>query len=238
MSPRRRHEAPARRHPGPRAERRRPRPGAPRSRPLRPRARGAPALVPRGEVRPLHPLGPLRDPRGRVEGEARSRDRRVDHVPGPDPRPRVRGAPVAGQPRGGMGRAFYSPRARAGHEPNGVGNTWDFGPDDAKDFDRYLREKAEPQLRELLTGYGPVGLVWFDTPPPINHTWGYRKDDHDWKSPGEVTFKLVDIVSKGGNYLLNVGPMADGTIPAPSQDVLRTVGRWLKVDGEAGHGAG
>ena len=51
-------------------------------------------------------------------------------------------------------------------------------------------------------------------------------------------FKLVDIVSKGGNYLLNVGPMADGVIPQPSQDILRVVGRWLKVNGEAVYGAG
>jgi alpha-L-fucosidase len=62
--------------------------------------------------------------------------------------------------------------------------------------------------------------------------------DQDWKSPGEIVLKLVDIVSKGGNYLLNVGPMADGVIPQPSQDVLRTVGRWLKVNGDAVYGAG
>jgi alpha-L-fucosidase len=48
----------------------------------------------------------------------------------------------------------------------------------------------------------------------------------------------VDIVSKGGNYLLNVGPTADGVIPQASADVLRTVGRWLKVNGEAVYGAG
>ena len=57
------------------------------------------------------------------------------------------------------------------------------------------------------------GEAW-EVPATINHTWGYRKDDHDWKSPGDITFKLVDIVSKGGNYLLNVGPMADGDHPA------------------------
>ena len=45
-------------------------------------------------------------------------------------------------------------------------------------------------------------------------------------------------MSKGGNYLLNVGPMADGTIPQASQDTLRAVGRWLKVNGEAVYGAG
>ncbi len=194
--------------------------------------------------------------------------------------------------RRGMRLGFYYSQAQDWHDPSGAGNGWDFGPDEKKDFDRYLREKAEPQVRELLTGYGPVALVWFDTPrmmtaeraerftdlvrslqpdtlidgrlgaagdyvstgdnaipsrasgeawetpATINHTWGYRKDDHDWKSPGQVVFKLVDIVSKGGNYLLNVGPMADGTIPAPSQDVLRTVGRWLKANGEAVYGAG
>jgi alpha-L-fucosidase len=194
--------------------------------------------------------------------------------------------------RRGIRLGFYYSQAQDWHEPNGAGNTWDFGPDEKKDFDLYLREKAEPQVRELLTGYGPVALVWFDTPrmmtperaqrftdtvrslqpdtlidgrlgaagdyvstgdnvipsrvggeawetpATINHTWGYRKDDHDWKSPGEVTFRLVDIVSKGGNYLLNVGPMADGAIPTPSQDVLRTVGRWLKANGEAVYGAG
>ena len=75
-------------------------------------------------------------------------------------------------------------------------------------------------------------------PATINHTWGYRKDDHDWKSMGDIVFKLVDIVSKGGNYLLNVGPMANGVIPQPSADVLRHAGAWLKVNGEAIYGAG
>jgi len=198
----------------------------------------------------------------------------------------------------GMPLGFYYSQAQDWHEPGGAGNDWDFGPDlgpdgkERKPYDQYLRDKAEPQVRELLTGYGPVALVWFDTPrmmtperaqrftdivrslqpktlidgrlgtagdyvstgdnvipssarneywetpATINHTWGYRKDDQDWKSPGEITFKLVDIVSKGGNYLLNVGPMADGVIPPASQDALRAVGRWLKVNGEAVYGAG
>jgi alpha-L-fucosidase len=79
--------------------------------------------------------------------------------------------------------------------------------------------------------------VW-EVPATINHTWGYRTDDTDWKAPGDILFKLVDIVSKGGNYLLNVGPMSNGVIPQGSQDNLRTVGRWLKVNGEAIYGAG
>jgi alpha-L-fucosidase len=194
--------------------------------------------------------------------------------------------------RQGMRLGFYYSQSQDWHEPGGAGNTWDFGPDDKKDYDAYLREKAEPQIKELLTQYGPVALIWFDTPrmmtderakrfttivrelqpntlidgrlgaegdylstgdnvipsnvqgaawetpATINHTWGYRKDDTDWKSPGEIVFKLMDIVSKGGNYLLNVGPMADGTIPPASQDVLRTAGRWLQVNGDAVYGTG
>src|SRR5438552_3490011 len=56
----------------------------------------------------------------------------------------------------GMRLGFYYSQSQDWHEPNGAGNTWDFGPDDKKDYDQYLRGKAEPQVRELLTGYGPV----------------------------------------------------------------------------------
>jgi alpha-L-fucosidase len=78
----------------------------------------------------------------------------------------------------------------------------------------------------------------WETAATVNDTWGYKKDDHNWKQPDNITFKLVDIVSKGGNYLLNVGPDGDGFIPQPSQDILRKVGSWLKVNGEAVYGAG
>src|SRR5439155_518829 len=66
--------------------------------------------------------------------------------------------------RHGIRFGFYYSQAQDWHEPNGAGNTWDFPPDNQKDFDQYLRGKAEPQVKELLTGYGPVCLIWFDTP--------------------------------------------------------------------------
>ncbi|PYR61431.1 MAG: glycosyl hydrolase, partial [Acidobacteria bacterium] len=72
--------------------------------------------------------------------------------------------------RHNMRLGFYYSQSQDWHEPGGAGNTWDFGPDQApdgkelKDYDGYLRGKAEPQIRELLTGYGPVALIWFDTP--------------------------------------------------------------------------
>ena len=78
----------------------------------------------------------------------------------------------------------------------------------------------------------------WEVPATLNHTWGFKKDDTNWKTPEDLTFKLVDIVSKGGNYLLNVGPTSEGVIPQPSQDNLRAVGRWLKINGEAIYGAG
>jgi len=198
--------------------------------------------------------------------------------------------------RHNMKFGFYYSQAQDWHEPGGAGNTNDFGADELKDtsgaYDKYLQSKAEPQVAELLQNYGPVCLIWFDTPrmmtkergqhfvdivhkyqpatlidgrlgtagdytstgdnaipsqsltndwevpATINHTWGFRKDDQDWKSPGEIIFKLVDITSKGGNYLLNVGPTSEGVIPQGSQDNLRAVGKWLKVYGEAVYGAG
>ena len=78
----------------------------------------------------------------------------------------------------------------------------------------------------------------WEVPATLNHTWGFRSDDHNWKSPGEIVFKLGDIVSKGGNYLLNVGPIAESVIPQASQDNLREVGGWLKLNGEAIYGTG
>ena len=50
----------------------------------------------------------------------------------------------------------------------------------------------------------------------LHHTWGFKSYDHNWKSVEDITFKLVDIVSKGGNYLLNVGPTGEGVIPEES----------------------
>ena len=70
----------------------------------------------------------------------------------------------------------------------------------------------------------------------MNDTWGYKKNDHNWKSTEELLRKLVDIASKGGNYLLNVGPTAEGLIPEPSVERLQAMGKWLKVNGESIYG--
>jgi len=77
----------------------------------------------------------------------------------------------------------------------------------------------------------------WETPATINDTWGFKSYDHNWKSTGVLIHKLVEIVSKGGNYLLNVGPTAEGIIPEPSVDRLKEMGKWLKVNGESIYGA-
>ncbi len=67
----------------------------------------------------------------------------------------------------------------------------------------------------------------------INNSWGYRSDDLNWKSAQQLIRNLSDIASKDGNYLLNIGPTAEGVIPQPEVERLLAIGRWMKVNGEA-----
>ncbi|WP_448100751.1 alpha-L-fucosidase [Luteibacter jiangsuensis] len=69
-----------------------------------------------------------------------------------------------------------------------------------------------------------------------NDSWGYVEHD-TYKSPTFIIHLLADVVSKNGNLMLNIGPRADGTIPQAAQDTLRSIGRWLKVNGEAIYGS-
>lgn len=168
-------------------------------------------------------------------------------------------------------------------------------PEQNRDFAVYHAYLKE-QVRELLTNYGPIGIMWFDgewikqwdrtkgqeledlcrslqpgivinnrvgkrtredgdyeTPEQtipagkvqgrlwetcmtMNGTWGYKTKDEQWKSTTDCLRKLVDIASKGGNFLLNVGPTPEGEIPAASLVRLREMGDWLKVNGEAVYG--
>ncbi len=194
-----------------------------------------------------------------------------------------------------MGLGFYYSQTQDWHHPDGDGNDWDFDPAQ-KDFDSYIETYVIPQVTELLTQYGPVALIWFDTPKGItqgisreqsqqlldlchrlqpatlvcgrlgnalgdyattndntipagalregdwetpatmNDTWGFKSQDHHWKSATDLIRKLVDIVSKGGNCLLNVGPTAAGAIPPESVEKLEAMGAWLTLHGEAVYG--
>lgn len=76
----------------------------------------------------------------------------------------------------------------------------------------------------------------FEVCMTMNKTWGYRTDDANWKSVDVLLRNLSDIVSKGGNFLLNVGPTPEGEIPAPSVERLHAMGDWMRVNGEAIYG--
>ncbi|HEX3729447.1 MAG TPA: alpha-L-fucosidase [Opitutaceae bacterium] len=84
---------------------------------------------------------------------------------------------------------------------------------------------------------GIPGRDW-ETCMTINDTWGFKSYDHNFKSTETLLRNLIDIASKGGNYLLNVGPTAEGVIPAPEAERLRQMGAWLAVNGEAIYGSG
>lgn len=193
--------------------------------------------------------------------------------------------------RQGLKFGFYYSQTQDWHHPDGDGNDWDY--DEAKkDFQGYIDHYVKPQVTELLTNYGPIAVMWFDTPKgisveqsqslldlcgslqpdclvcgrlgntlgdyasardnqipaqlqqaidwetpaTINDTWGFKTHDHNWKSASELIQKLVDVVSKGGNYLLNIGPTAEGVIPQPSVERLLAMGEWLNVNGESIYG--
>ncbi len=190
----------------------------------------------------------------------------------------------------GVRLCFYYSQDIDWQHPDGAWNFWDYDVK-RKDSGRYLREKVLPQLTEILTQYGDIGMIWFDTPmslskqqsaairrhvkrlqphclvsgrighglgdynlprdnflPPgrldgnwescatMNHTWGFRKDDHEWKDASNLIRTLVDLSSKGCNYLLNIGPDADGRVPAPSVARLLEIGAWMRQNGAAVRG--
>ena len=195
--------------------------------------------------------------------------------------------------KAGIKLCFYYSQTQDWHEPDAIGNDWDFKNDSSKDFQKYLDEKVKPQVTELLTNYGPIGLIWFDTPRNItkeqsqqlvdlvhklqpeclvsgrighglgdydsagdnqismgnakriwetpvtmNDTWGFKSYDQNWKPVSILIQQLVQVISQGGNYLLNVGPTSEGLIPKPSVERLAAVGDWLKVNRDSVYGAG
>ena len=82
---------------------------------------------------------------------------------------------------------------------------------------------------------GMPGIDW-ETCMTMNTTWGYSEHDRAWKSDEALIRNLIDIASKGGNYLLNIGPRADGSVPEESVRGMRAIGRWLTTNGESIYG--
>jgi len=81
-----------------------------------------------------------------------------------------------------------------------------------------------------------AGRAW-ETCMTLNNSWGFNRGDTEWKTPKAIVDNLITCVRGGGNYLLNIGPEADGSVPPASTAVLETVGRWLDTNGKAIYGA-
>lgn len=183
--------------------------------------------------------------------------------------------------KAGIKLGFYYSQYQDWHEPGAGGNTWEFAGTENQ-FNEYFEKKCLPQVKELLTNYGPLGLIWFDTPGKMtkeqsmelvnlvrkyqpdclvssrvgngvgdyrdfgdgeipakrideawealfthNNSWGYVDMDHSWKSTKEIIRMLSDVNGKGGNFLLNVGPLGDGSLPSESVKVFRQTGQWI-----------
>lgn len=101
-----------------------------------------------------------------------------------------------------------------------------------KEDDDYAGDFGTPE-QEILEGAANVD---WESCMTMNDTWGYKLNDHNWKSAEVLIHNLIDVASKGGNYLLNVGPTAEGEIPEPSLERLQEMGNWLRTNGEVVYG--
>jgi alpha-L-fucosidase len=79
---------------------------------------------------------------------------------------------------------------------------------------------------------GQPGVDW-ETCMTMNDHWGFNSHDSNWKTPLDLVQKLCDIASKGGNFLLNIGPRADGTFPPEAVERLAAIGAWMRTNGAA-----
>ena len=88
---------------------------------------------------------------------------------------------------------------------------------------------------QFIPAQGYPGRDW-ESCMTMNDTWGYKSYDTNFKSTETLLRNLIDIASKGGNYLLNIGPDSKGVVPAAEVERLHQIGEWLAVNGEAIYG--
>ena len=94
----------------------------------------------------------------------------------------------------------------------------------------YAGDFGTPEQQIPATGF--PGVDW-ESCMTMNDSWGYKWYDNNWKSSETLIHNLIDTASKGGNFLLNVGPTAEGLIPQASIERLIAIGEWMKANGEA-----
>lgn len=95
--------------------------------------------------------------------------------------------------------------------------------------------EASEQLKNTVPAAQDFRL--WETCMTINHTWAYNKNDHDFKSSQTLIRSLVEVASRGGNFLLNVGPEPTGQIQPEFQQRLRAIGDWLRLNGDSIYGS-
>ena len=113
----------------------------------------------------------------------------------------------------------------------GKGRTGMAGMDQGKER---AGDYGTPEQEIPPTGFGS-GVDW-ESCMTMNDHWGYNKNDQNWKTARTLIYNLVNCASKGGNYLLNVGPTSEGLIPEPSVERLAEIGTWIEANGEAVYG--
>lgn len=96
------------------------------------------------------------------------------------------------------------------------------------DFGDYIDagDNKTPAASELAAKH-------FETCGTANHSWGFKAHDQQWKSSNQLLRNFVDIVSKGGNYLLNIGPDGKGNVPKPCMESFQEMGQWVKTNADA-----
>ena len=105
--------------------------------------------------------------------------------------------------------------------------------DEHKEFTADRGDFTTPEQRIPATGM--PGVDW-ETCMTLNTTWGYSDHDHAWKSDTNLIRNLVDIASKGGNYLLNIGPKGDGSLTPETVKSFQAIGAWMRVNSESIYG--
>ncbi|MCC6145286.1 MAG: alpha-L-fucosidase, partial [Candidatus Hydrogenedentes bacterium] len=192
----------------------------------------------------------------------------------------------------GIGLGFYYSHWQDWTAPGGGNGPKEYPDGRPATFDDYFREKCLPQVEEITSGYGPIAIVWFDTPGGIdkqyveqlvgvvrknqpnalvsgraghglgdyvtngdmhvpranieglwetvdttNDSWAYAWYDENWKTPKEILRRLINTVARGGTYMLNVGPDANGVVPDRAAQALRAAGEWIARYPEVVYGA-
>lgn len=224
----------------------------------------------------------------------------ADHT---NPRRDIIGELAAACKKHGLKMGLYYSHWVDWEHPQGWDHTKELTDFSNEEFDIYWQEKVIPQMRELLTQYGELGLIWFDmwvhhsqtvvsksqlmqlkalirelqpnclvnsrlglsveedrdvdfqtlgdnqfgdtmkdhpwqSPGTVAHSWGFHAGDTEWKSTTYLLHSLINNVSLNGNFMLNIGPRANGDVPYEIEQRLLSMGDWLDVNGGSIYGSG